>query len=120
MAAIKATFTDVSSKGDGSAVKAVWTPVTSSDTFVSITMPEYVARSVHVSGTFGAATVIVSGGNASSVVGLHDLQDTAISMTSENIEQVQEGVINYQPSASGGDGTQSLTVTMLFVGPRRY
>lgn len=120
MAAIKATVTDVSARGDKSAMQVVWAAVTESDTFAAIAMPEYSQRSVHVSGTFGGATVVMNGSNTgANYFGLGNLAGTAISLTSEGLRQVLEGVINYQPAASSGSA-QSLTVTMLFVGPRRY
>lgn len=120
MAAIKATITDVSAKTDGSAMSVVWSGVTESDTFAAVAMPAYTARSVHVSGTFGSATVVLNGSNTgTNYFGLNNLAGTAISITSEGLKACQEAVINYQPSASGGT-SQSLTVTMLFVGPRRY
>jgi|SRR3954466_7942308 hypothetical protein len=120
MAVIKATITDMSSKGDGSAQRVVWAAVTESDTFAAAAMPEYTARSVHVSGTFGGATVVLNGSNTgTNYFGLNNMAGTAISVATEALKQVLEGVINYQPAASGGT-SQSLTVTMLFVGPRRY
>lgn len=120
MAAIKATINDVSSKSDGSAMAVVWSAVTESDTFVAVAMPGYFRASVHVSGTFGGATVLLKGGNTVvNVFGLNDLQDSAISMTSEGVAEVQEGTRYYQPTHSGGS-SESVTVTMLFQGPRRY
>ncbi len=120
MAAIKVTTSDASFKQDGSAIKAVWAAVDENSTFAPLQAPEYSQRSVHVSGTFGGSTVVLNGSNTgTNFFGLHDLQDAAFSVTSEGLEQIQEGVLQYQPAASGGTG-QSLTVTMLFVGPRRY
>ena len=120
MAAIKVTLTDVSSKGDGSAMKAVWAAVTENDTFVAVSMPEYLRASVHISGTFGGGTVVLKGSNTgTNFFGLDDIEGTAISMTSEGLKQVQEGTQYFQPTHSGGSSS-SITVTMLFVGPRRY
>lgn len=120
MATIKETTTDVSIVTDGSAMKVVWATVTENDTFAAVAMAGYTARSIHVSGTFGGATVVLKGSNTgTNYFGLGDPQGVAISVTSEGLKSSQDSVINYQPTASGGTG-QSLTVTMLFVGPRRY
>lgn len=114
MATIAETRLDISDKGDGSAVLFVWTPVTEADTARAVQMPGYSARSIHVSGTFGGATVVLKGSNTgTNFFGLNDLQDTAFSVTQEGLEQIQETVRYYQPSASSGS-SQSLTVTMLF------
>lgn len=119
MAAIKVTMTDVSLQGDGSAMKAVWAAVTEADTFVAVSMPEYLRASVHISGTFGSATVVLKGSNTgTNFFGLDDIEGTAISMTAEGLKQVQEGTIYYQPTHSGGS-SESVTVTMLFVRSRR-
>lgn len=118
MAAIKCLIVENIGRQDRTALIAVWTAVTETDTFSPLAMlPEYINKSVHISSTFGGSTVVLKGSNnGTTYVGLNDLQDTAISMTSEGLEQVQENVLWYQPVAAGGNG-QSLVVTMLFVKP---
>ena len=116
MAAIKATIAQVGQRQDQAAMTAVWADVTSADTFVPLSLfPDYTLKTIHVSGTFGSATVILGGSYTGvTYLGLNDLQDNAISITSEGLAAVQEQTLYYKPSASGGGGSQSLTVTLLF------
>lgn len=115
MATIIETKLDVSDKGDGSALAVVWTPLTNADTCRAFQAPAYSARSIQASGTFGSATVVLNGSNTgTNFFGLNNLAGSAVSITSEAIKQCQDTVRYYQPAFSGGDGTQSLTVTMLF------
>jgi hypothetical protein len=114
MATILEVKSDVSDKGDGSAISVVWTPVTEADTCRAVAMAGYSARSCHVSGTFGSATLKPSGSNTgTNFFQLTDPQGVAIALTSEGLKQVQETVTQYKPVASGGSA-QSLTITMLF------
>lgn len=120
MAAKTVTLTDVSFKGDGSAIQAVWANATESDTFAPVKMAEYTARSISIQGTFGGATVVVNGSiDGTNYSGLSNPAGSAISKTSAAVVGVFESTVYYQPVASGGTG-QTLTVSMLFVGPRRY
>lgn len=120
MAAIAAVVSDVSYKGDGSAMLAVWIGVTEADTLSPVKLPEYGARSVSIQGTFGGATVVVNGSiDGTNYTGLTNPAGVAISKTSAAVVGVFESVVYYQPVASGGS-SQILAVSMLFVGPRRY
>lgn len=120
MATKVATVTDASFKGDGSAMKAVWATATESDTLAPISMPEYSARSISIQGTFGGATVVINGSiDGTNYSGLSNPAGSAISKTSAAVVGVFESTVFYQPVASGGS-SQILTVSMLFVGPRRY
>lgn len=114
MAAIQPTLTDVGLKGDGSTILAVWTPVTESDTCVPISMPEHSDKSVHVSGTFGSASVAVQGSNngGASFASLNDPTGTVIAITAEKIKAVLENTVQVKPVATGGSA-QSLTISML-------
>lgn len=119
--AVKAvTVTDVSKVGDGSAMLAVWAAATEADTFAAVPMPEYQARSISIQGTFGGATVVVNGSiDGTNFTGLTNPAGVAISKTSAAVVGVFEAVRYYQPAHSGGS-SESLTVSMLFIGPRRY
>lgn len=118
--AIPAVITDISPSGDKSAMQALWTLVTESNTLGPVYMPAYTARSISFEGTFGGATAVINGSNdGTNYSGLNNLQGSAVSKTSAAIVQIQESTIYYQPAISGGS-SQSMTVTMLFVGPRRY
>lgn len=116
MASIKATINNGIGRADTSAILVTWAAVTESDTFAPVALyPDYTSRSVHVSGTFGGSTVVLKGSNTgTNFIGCKNPQGVAISKTSEDIDQVQEAMAQYQPVASGGTA-QSLTVTMLFV-----
>lgn len=118
MATIAATTTLVGI-GDRTAILVTWPLVTSSDTCAPLSaFPEYINKSVEVSGTFDSSTVVLNGGNVSgSLVGLKDPANAAITGTSTYLRQVQENCLYYQPAHSGGGGSQSVTVTMLFVKP---
>lgn len=120
MAVKTATVSDVSYKGDGSAMLAVWQATTESDSFAPVKMPEYTARSISIQGTFGGATVVVNGSlDGTNYTGLSNPAGNAISKTSAAVVGVVESTVYYQPAASSGS-SQSLVVSMLFVGPRRY
>jgi hypothetical protein len=120
MAVKAATITDVSFKQDGTAMQVVWAAATESDTFAPVKMPEYGARSISIQGTFGSATVVLNGSiDGTNYSGLTNPAGVAISKTSAAVVGVFESTVYYQPAASGGTG-QSLTVSMLFVGVRRY
>ena len=116
MATIVPTITyPNAARGDGSTVLVVWTPVTENDTCRPVSYPEMSDKSVHVSGTFGGASVAVNGSNNSgaSYAALNDPSSTAIAITSEKIKAVLENTALVQPSPTGGSG-QSLTISMLF------
>lgn len=120
MAVKVATISDVSFKGDGSAMLAVWASATEADTYAPVKMPEYVQRSVSIQGTFGGSTTVLNGSiDGTNYSGLSNPAGTAISKTSAAVVGVYESTQYYQPVSSGGTG-QILVVSMLFVGARRY
>lgn len=93
-----------------------WGPVTNADSCAAVEMPGFNFKSFQVSGTFGSATVLASGSNdGTNYAGLHDLQGNAVSFTSAGLKSVEEVVRYLKPTFSGGDGTQSLTVTVVMV-----
>lgn len=118
MAAIVPTVTDVSAKADGSALLYVWSPVTSagSDTCVAAMLPDHVDKSIHVSGTFGGASVAVNGSNngGASYAALNDPFGNVIAIAAEKIKAVRENTVYTQPAATGGSG-QTLKISMLFL-----
>lgn len=120
MAVKSATISDVSPNGDGSAMQVVWAAATSADTFAAVKMPGFSARSVSIQGTFGSATVVVNGSiDGTNFSGLTNMAGTALSKTSAFCGGISDAVLYYQPAASGGGGSQSLVLSMLFTGPRR-
>lgn len=120
MATKAAVISDVSFKGDGSAMLAVWPNATESDTLSPVKMPEYTARTISIQGTFGGATVVINGSiDGTNYSGLTNPAGSAISKTSAAVVGVFEATQYYQPVASGGS-SQILTVSMLFIGQRKY
>lgn len=104
------------SKRDGSTYIVTWTPVTSADTCGAWSAPEYADRSVHVSGTFNSASCAVHGSNnaGASFAALNDPTSTVIAITAEGIKAILENTDQIKPVITGGGGSQSLTVSMLF------
>ena len=93
---------------------AIWTPLTSAnpngDAFEWIHGRD---RSVQLTGTFGNATVLIQGSNdGTNYVTLTDPQGNALSFTTAGLEQIEEATRYIKPTSSGGDGTQSVTVTI--------
>lgn len=120
MAVKAATITDVSPNGDGSAVQVVWAAATSADSFAAVKMPGFSARSISIQGTFDSATVVINGSiDGTNYSGLTNMAGSALSKTSAFVGGVGDATLYYQPAASGGGGSQSLVVSMLFTGPRR-
>ena len=99
--------------------RITWTGLTNatSDTGDPYAGSEDAIRLVQVTGTFGAAgTVLIEGSLLSSLATYGQLHDTAgsdLSMGDSRVEQVQEGPITFRPRVSAGDGTTSLTVTIV-------
>lgn len=117
MATIKPTITDVGDKGDGSTILVVWTPVTNADVCQSLKLPKHSDKSVHVSGTPNSASVAIQGSNIlleTTYGSLNDLTGTVIAITvADTIKGVLENTLYVKPLASGGGGSQSLTISML-------
>lgn len=115
MAVKSATISDVSINGDGSATLVTWAAATNADSYAAVKMPGYTARSISIQGTFGSSTTVLNGSiDGTNYSGLTNMAGTAISKTGAAVSGVSEAVLYYQPASSGGDGTQSLVVSMLF------
>lgn len=93
-----------------------WTGLLNTDSGAPIELPNYADRSVQVTGTFGAGgTIVIEGSiDGTNYVTLTDPSSTAISKTAAFIEAVLENVRYIRPRVTAGDGTTSLTCTMLF------
>lgn len=123
MAVISPAITPANPADPTSGYVVVWATVTNADTCAATpsNISTYVDRSVQFSGVFGSATAVLNGSNGSALtyVALTDPQGNAISKTLTNtLEQVEEATVYCKPTFSGGDGTQSITVTMYFTGYR--
>ena len=72
-------------------------------------------RSIQVSGTFGAGTVVVEGSmDGANWFPLRDPSSTPISFIAGGIKAILENVLFLRPRVTGADGTTSITA-MLFV-----
>jgi len=78
-------------------------------------MPGSADRSVQVTGTFGAGgNLRIEGSNdGTNYSALTDPQGNALDFTATKIEGVLELTRYIRPRATAGDGTTSLTVTMI-------
>jgi len=112
MAAIKPT---VLVEGDRSVI-FTWTNVTNADTFageVDSQFLDFADRSFQVSGTFDSATVSIVGSNDRTTYAiLHDGLGGNASMTAAGLKQIYESARYMRPLASGGAGSQSVTVIL--------
>jgi hypothetical protein len=92
-----------------------WTPLTAANNVGdAYEWPWGADKSVQVAGTFGGATIVIQGSNdGTNYHTLTDPQGNAVSFTVAGIEAITENTRYIRPSLSGGDGTTSLTVTLL-------
>jgi hypothetical protein len=114
MAVVTPTITKLG--GDDSVVKVVWANMANGDTGAPFAFVQWADRTVHIAGTFGTGgTAQFKGSNnaGTSYIALTDPQGNAISKTAEGIEAVTEIVELARPEITAGDGTTSLTVTLV-------
>lgn len=118
MAAVSHTKSTVTDASRRASWVVVWTPLTSANNVGdSFDMSAWSDRTAQVTGTFGSATVIMQGSNdGTNWFPLNNLQGTAFSLTQAGAKGIAEVARYMRPSTSGGDGTQSLTVTMVATG----
>jgi hypothetical protein len=92
-----------------------WTPLLNGDSGVPFPMPGWADRSVQVAGTFGAGgTCLIEGTNdGTNYVTLADPQGVALSITAAGLKEISQIVKLIRPRVSAGDGTTSITVTLL-------
>jgi hypothetical protein len=114
MATITPTLLDISSKQDGSVIRAIWTPVTEADTCAPVQFPQYADKSVQVAGTFGSSSTAVQGTiDGTNFAALTDQGGTTIAITAAGIKQVLQNAYQIKPVTTGGT-SQSLTISMIF------
>lgn len=120
MATIASVIQSIDTYGDDCHVVS-WSTMTNSGSDVGspIQMPGSADRSVQVTGTFGAGgTVAIEGSNdGTNYVTLNDPQGNALAVTTAKIEQILEMTRYIRPRITGGDGSTSLTVTLLLRRP---
>jgi hypothetical protein len=91
-----------------------WASVANNDTGELCEIPGAADRSVQVQGTFGGATVIIQGSNdGTNWHTLNHPQGSPLSFAAAGLKGVVEITRFIRPSVSGGDGTTSVTVTLL-------
>lgn len=92
-----------------------WTPLLNGDSGAPFAMPGFADRSVQIGGTFGAGgTVLIEGSNdGSNYVTLNDPQGVALSITAAGLKEISQICKLIRPRVSAGDGTTSITVTLL-------
>ena len=121
MATITPTISALSTFGNTSVNMYSYTPMTFSGTDVGVAqeMPGSADRSVQVSGTFGTGgNLRIEGSNDGITYAvLTDPQGNALDFTTAKIETVMEIVRFIRPRITAGDGTTSLTCTMLMRRP---
>lgn len=110
MATVNPTVTN---KGDLTIVQ--WASMASGDDGAPYAFTQFADRSVQVSGTFGAGgNAKWEGSNNSSTFDtLTDPQGNALDFTSAKLEAVTELAVLSRPRITAGDGTTSLTVTLV-------
>lgn len=108
-----------------------WTGLLNSDTGKPYVCPHRADKSVHVYGTFGAGgncriqgtnnQAFDTAGSAASptYATLNDPHANALDFTLAKIEEVLENPNAIRPNITAGDGTTSLTVSMLISSPAR-
>ena len=93
-----------------------WSPLAAGDSADPINLGVYSDRTVQVDGTFGGATVVLEGSLEPDPINyatLTDPQGNGLSFSAAKIEAVSEVVNHIRPRVIGGDGTTSLTCTLL-------
>lgn len=89
-----------------------WTPITENDTCEAYESAGFVDREVQVAGTFGGATITLTGSNdGTNYVTLKDFQGSDLSFTSAGMALVADAPLYINVGISGGSST-SVTVTV--------
>lgn len=93
-----------------------WATMGNGDVGTPIELPMHADRAVQVVGTFGVGgTCTIEGTlDGTNYAVLNDPQGNALAITAAKIEQILETTLKIRPSVAG-DGTTSLTVTMLLL-----
>ncbi len=115
MATVAKAVTRITSYGDEAHV-ITWGPLTTANADGEpVEMPGSADRSIQFQGTFGAGgTIRIEGSNDGvSWHPLTDPQGTDISKTVADLEAISELTRYIRPFVSAGDGTTSLTATLL-------
>lgn len=92
-----------------------WTPLLNGDSGAPYGMPGFADRAVQIGGTFGVGgTVLIEGSiDGTNYITLNDPQGVAISKTAAALVEIAQIVKFIRPRVSAGDGTTSITVTLV-------
>jgi hypothetical protein len=116
MATITPTISNSGKFGDNTIIYS-WASMTNatSDVGAALELPGWADRSVQITGTFGASgTCVIEGSNdGTNYVTLNNLQGSALSLGSATIKGIAEITRYVRPRITNGDGTTSLTVTIM-------
>jgi hypothetical protein len=114
-AAIVSYTTTQTPDGQTNTIIVSWTPLLNGDTGQAAAIGTYADRTVQVSGTFGAGgSVQIEGSNDGvTYATLSDGSGVAIVKTSAGVSLISENPRYIRPRVTAGDGTTSITVTIL-------
>ena len=95
--------------------QTIWTGLLNTDTGSPQTGSNLADKSVQVSGTFGAGGSVSIKGSQDNVTWftLTDPQGNALVFTAAGMEQISENPRYMRPEVTAGDGSTSLTVTVI-------
>lgn len=98
--------------------RLAWANMANGDTGEEKALSRYADRSAHVSGDFGVggAVIIEGTNNGTTWVTLKDEGGADLRFTSEGIAYIVAPTFLTRPRVTGGDGTTSITVTLLLRG----
>jgi len=83
-----------------------WATMGNADTGTAAAVPSYSDKTVHITGTFGSATVTIQGSNDNvNWTTLTDIQGTALAVTADDISLIAENPLYIRPITAGGTGT---------------
>lgn len=118
MAVITPTFSKIrSSDGGIDAIVISWGPLANGDTGKPVSRPALGDKSIQIEGTFGAGgTIVLEGSNQAAATNFRTMTDPAanlLSLTAAGLKQVTEVTTWVRPNVTAGDGSTSLTVTLV-------
>lgn len=98
----------------------VWTGLLNGDSGSPVELPEFPDKTFQITGTFGAGGSINAEGSndGTNYSILTDPQGNQITKTAAAMEVAEESPRYTRPNVTAGDGTTSLTVTMVARRPR--
>lgn len=110
-----ATITPTHDGKGGGVVAVTWTPLANGDSGKAAGLSANPDKSVQVTGTFGTGgSVNLEGSNdGTNWEILNDALGNAITLTAAGLVSVLENPLYVRPNVTAGDGTTSLTVTVV-------